>query len=44
MVIKPTLLNILIIGFSVIVFGFLWRMTAAKFADTPWGRAMAVTY
>jgi hypothetical protein len=40
--IQPSTLNVLIIGFSVIIFGFLWRMAAAKLADTSVGQAMAV--
>lgn len=40
--IQPSTLNVLIIGFSVIIFSFLWRMAAAKLADTSVGQAMAV--
>lgn len=40
--IQPSALNVLIIGFSVIIFSFLWRMLAAKMADSPAGQAMAV--
>lgn len=40
--IVPSTLNVLIIGASVIIFAFLWRMLAAKLADGPVGQAMAV--
>jgi hypothetical protein len=40
--IMPSTLNVLIIGFSSIIFIFLWRMAAAKLSDTPIGQAMAV--
>lgn len=40
--IQPTALNVLIIGFSMVIFTFFWRMIAAKFADGPVGQAMAV--
>lgn len=42
--ITPSALNVLIIGASVIIFSFLWRMLAAKLAehDNPIGDAMAV--
>lgn len=42
--IMPSALNVLIIGFSVIIFGFLWRMAAAKMSDSPWGQAMATIF
>lgn len=42
--IMPSALNVLIIGFSVIIFGFFWRMLAAKLADGPMGQAMSVVY
>jgi hypothetical protein len=42
--ITPSALNVLIIGLSMIIFGFLWRTLAAKFADRPIGQAMAVIY
>jgi hypothetical protein len=42
--ILPSTLNVLVIGFSVIVFGFLWRMAAAKMSDSPWGQAMATIW
>lgn len=44
MVITPSTLNVLIIGLSVVVFAFLWRMLAAKLSehDSPFGDAMAV--
>lgn len=40
--IMPSALNVLIIGFSAIIFTFLWRMGAAKISNTPIGQAMAV--
>lgn len=44
--IQPTALNILIIGFSVVIFSFLWRMGAAALVnrnpDSGLGKAMAV--
>lgn len=40
--ITPSTLNVLVIGASVIVFSFLWRMLAIKLADTNVGQAMAV--
>jgi len=42
-VITPSALNVLIIGASVLIFSFLWRMLAAKLSDSPVGEAMAVT-
>lgn len=42
--ILPSTLNVLVIGMSVIVFGFLWRMLAAKMSDNPWGQAMATIF
>lgn len=41
MVISPSFLNLLIIGLSMIIFSFLWRMAAAKLADGPIGQGMA---
>jgi len=43
-VITPSALNVLIIGASVLIFSFFWRMAAAKLAehDNPIGDAMAV--
>ena len=41
MVIAPSALNVLIIGLSMVVFTFLWRMLAAKLADHSVGQAMA---
>lgn len=41
-VITPSALNVVIIGLSVIIFSFIWRMIAAKYADTSVGEAMAV--
>jgi hypothetical protein len=43
-VIIPSALNVLIIGASVIIFSFLWRMLAASLADRPIGQAMAATF
>lgn len=40
--IDPSALNVLIIGFSMIIFSFFWRMLAAKLSDSPTGQAMAV--
>lgn len=40
--IQPSALNVLIIGFSMVIFTFFWRMLAAKMADQPVGQAMAV--
>lgn len=40
--IQPSALNVLIIGVSVIIFSFLWRMLAARMSDSPLGGAMAV--
>lgn len=39
--IVPSALNVLIIFASVIVANFLWRMTAARLADSRFGQAMA---
>lgn len=39
--IVPSALNVLIIFASVLIANFLWRMTAAKFADKRIGQAMA---
>lgn len=43
-VIRPSVLNVLIIFASVIVAGFFWRMGAAYFSDSPVGESMAVIY
>lgn len=40
--ITPSALNVIIIGLSVVVFSFFWRMIAAKLSDTSVGKAMAV--
>lgn len=40
--IAPSVLNVLIIGFSMVIFTFLWRMLASKLSDNPIGQAMAV--
>lgn len=42
MMIAPSALNVIIIGLSAVIFTFLWRMLAAKFAENPVGQAMAV--
>ena len=41
MVIAPSALNVLIIGLSMVIFTFLWRMLAEKLADHSAGQAMA---
>lgn len=40
--IQPSALNVLIIGFSMIIFSFLFRMAATAMHDHPIGQAMAV--
>lgn len=40
--ITPSALNVLIIGASVLIFSFLWRMAAARWSESPIGQAMAV--
>jgi hypothetical protein len=42
--VTPSALNVLIIGFSMIIFGFFWRMLAAWLSErgSPIGDAMAV--
>jgi hypothetical protein len=40
--IAPSALNVIIIGLSMVIFSFLWRMLAAKLSDTSVGQAMAV--
>ncbi len=42
--IQPSALNVLIIGFSMVIFAFLWRMLAAKLSErgSAIGDAMAV--
>jgi hypothetical protein len=39
--ITPSALNVLIIGASVIIFSFLWRMAAARMSTSATGQAMA---
>lgn len=41
--IMPSALNVVIIGLSVVIFSFLWRMLAAKLVEreSPFGGAMA---
>jgi hypothetical protein len=43
-VITPSALNVLIVGFMMVIFAFLWRMAAAKLSEkgSPIGDAMAV--
>lgn len=40
--IQPSALNVLIIGASMLIFTFLWRMAAAHWSSNPFGQAMAV--
>lgn len=44
--VQPTALNILIIGLAVVIFSFLWRMSASALAsrnpDSGLAKAMAV--
>lgn len=42
--IMPSALNVIIIGLSVVIFAFLWRMAAAQLSKngSPVGDAMAV--
>lgn len=42
--VTPSALNVLIIGFSMVIFAFMWRMVAAKLTEkgSPIGDAMAV--
>lgn len=42
--IQPSALNVIIIGLSMIIFGFLWRMLAARNSDNSWGQAMATIF
>lgn len=44
--VTPSALNVLIIGFSVVIFAFMWRMLAAKLAEkgSPFGDAMAAVF
>lgn len=41
MIISPSALNVLIIGLSMIIFSFIWRMAAAKLSENSFGQAMA---
>lgn len=43
-VIRPSVLNALIIFASVLVVGFFWRMASAYFSDSSVGEAGAVIY
>jgi hypothetical protein len=40
--IAPSALNVIIVGLSMVIFTFLWRMLAAKWSDNSFGQAMAV--
>ena len=40
--IVPSALNVIVVGFMMVIFTFLWRMAAAKLSDSPIGQAMAV--
>lgn len=44
--VQPTALNLLIIGFSMVIFTFFWRMAAAALTtrnpDSGMGKAMSV--
>lgn len=44
--IQPSALNVIIIGLSVVIFSFLWRMLATKLAeyDNKIGDAMAAAF
>lgn len=43
-VIRPSVLNALIVFAMVLVVGFLWRMASAYFSDSSLGEAGAVCY
>lgn len=38
----PSALNVLVIGASMVIFTFFWRMLAAQLSESPIGQAMAV--
>ncbi len=40
--IVPSALNVVIIGLSMVIFTFLWRMLAAAWSESSVGQAMAV--
>lgn len=40
--IQPSTLNVIIIGLSMVIFTFLWRMLAARWSENAVGQAMAV--
>ncbi len=40
--IMPSALNVIIIGLSVIIFSFFWRIAAAHLSNSSTGKAMAV--
>jgi hypothetical protein len=42
--VTPSALNWLTVAFMVIIFGFIWRTLAAKWADRPVGQAMATIF
>lgn len=37
-------LSAVIIFCYLIIFGFIWRTLSMRFAESPWGKAMAVIY
>lgn len=39
--VMPSTLTVLVIGASMVIFTFLWRMLAAHFAENSFGQAMA---
>lgn len=43
-VILPSTLNVLIIGASMIVFGFIFRIASCFWAASPFGQGAAVIY
>jgi hypothetical protein len=43
-VIRPSALNVMIVGAMMILFGGIWRILAAYFSDGSTGEAMAVIY
>ncbi len=40
--VTPSALNVIVIGLSMVIFTFMWRMLAAKWSEHPIGQAMAV--
>lgn len=43
-VIRPSVLNAIIVFAMVVVVGSLWRMAAAYFSDSSIGQSMSVAY